>query len=686
MHAHRSLNGVSEILERAVRTFLPVLGLALIAGGCDELFGPPEKELVLRLHLTGRSLYVNDFAPVSLYEVGSGGDTVRVVGARTTWLSSDTSVARLRGAVIQGVSLGTATITAQGEDGSASLEVTVAGVLHRGPIRRSERWLREESPHVIDSSLVVAGIGEELATLTIDPGSLVLFRGNTAELDVANGGRGALVADGTEAPIVFEAEDSTAGVAAWRGIALRGQDASRLEHVTIRQCGGPVTGWPFHGCLRMWPYPSGTGPTVTLRDVVIRLGRPFGLVVEPGSRIAAGSARLSVHDIEGSAGVYPASELARFPRGGQFTGLTDPSIRLYGGEVSENTEWPDLGLLWRVTSLIEVGGPSGPRLFLEPGLRAEFEYTAGISVGRDQPGRLVVGAPGAPDVELEATADAYTGWRGIELGPFADTTLLSGVRLTRCGLDCLVARGDEGGSGPVVHVLDVAMTGSRFRGISLHGAARFAEGSNGLEISGSGNFPLQVSSEVVGTIPSGTYNANTDPRIFVTGGYVEQDAVWRDHGVPYRLQSGVGINENARLTLEPGVRLEFGVASGLFIGQLSTGILRAVGTPERPIVLTGRHPDPHPGIWLGVIMDAHATSESLLDHVVVEWASSGTTGLGGAIWLNADLGPVVRNTLVRNSGNCGFYRAAPGPWTTDFTDPALANTFENNAGPDQCGP
>ena len=75
----------------------------------------------------------------------------------------------------------------------------------------------------------------------------------------------------------------------------------------------------------------------------------------------------------------------------------------------------------------------------------------------------------------------------------------------------------------------------------------------------------------------------------------------------------------------------------------------------------------------------------MFDHVILENGGADDGQYATAFRLAQERGPFIRNTLVRRSAGCGITRL-PGSWTTDFTAPALGNTFQNNAGPDQCGP
>jgi hypothetical protein len=110
--------------------------------------------------------------------------------------------------------------------------------------------------------------------------------------------------------------------------------------------------------------------------------------------------------------------------------------------------------------------------------------------------------------------------------------------------------------------------------------------------------------------------------------------------------------------------------------RITSGAVHAVGTDSAPVLLTGINNVP--GAWMGVEVDSLASATTMFDHVIIDYA-------GAAVRIAKDLGPIIQNSVIRNSGGCGVTRL-PGTWTTDFTAPALGNTFQSNQGPDQCGP
>ena len=92
-----------------------------------------------------------------------------------------------------------------------------------------------------------------------------------------------------------------------------------------------------------------------------------------------------------------------------------------------------------------------------------------------------------------------------------------------------------------------------------------------------------------------------------------------------------------------------------------------------------------PGEWGGISIGPAATSSTLFDRAIVE-NGDGAFPLFGHFLFYVDLGPVIRNTIVRGSAGCGVIITGSPPWATDFTAPALGNTFANNAGGNICGP
>jgi hypothetical protein len=148
----------------------------------------------------------------------------------------------------------------------------------------------------------------------------------------------------------------------------------------------------------------------------------------------------------------------------------------------------------------------------------------------------------------------------------------------------------------------------------------------------------------------------------------------------------------ARLVAQPGALVEFGTAGAAPNNQV--GVLVALGTAAEPILFTSDESSPVPGDWFGLWL---ATSPgSQLDHVVIEYAGSTSTGLSstncrpvgtvdaaGLIVGGMDTEYVPPATLLTNStirfsqgfGIDAVWQAA----TVNAPDLTVGNSFPSNA-------
>jgi hypothetical protein len=202
---------------------------------------------------------------------------------------------------------------------------------------------------------------------------------------------------------------------------------------------------------------------------------------------------------------------------------------------------------------------------------------------------------------------------------------------------------------------------------------------------GEEGWPVAVWQSPVSAIPDGSYSGNFHDYIWIGQLDIRQSETWVKHDVPYYVFNwlSVGGSSSPVLTLEPGVTVLGAGAAWLYVGEHEPGAIRAIGTAASPIVFQGS--SDYPGAWGGISILPHATHSTLFDHVIVE-NGGGAYPLFANFLFYVDLGPVIRNSIVRGSAGCGVIITGNPPWATDLTEPAFGNTFANNAGGNVCGP
>ncbi|MGN6107813.1 MAG: hypothetical protein ACTHU0_22085, partial [Kofleriaceae bacterium] len=196
----------------------------------------------------------------------------------------------------------------------------------------------------------------------------------------------------------------------------------------------------------------------------------------------------------------------------------------------------------------------------------------------------------------------------------------------------------------ILFVDHVVVEGSGGAGLRLDVGAAFAPGSRDLVVRGAGAedpehpFPLEFGESAVPTVPAGTYTGNAkdelliDPETVGEGGGFQVDSTMRSYGVPWRVRNSIAGdslaigngNEDAVLTIEPGVVLRFEAGVALHIESDLDGMsaIRAIGTAAQPIVFTSAAPAPAAGDWRGLYFNGPVSPQNALEHVRIEYTGA----------------------------------------------------------------
>lgn len=572
--------------------------------------------------------------------------------------------------------------------------------IHTMPVATDETWTAAASPHIVRGQIFIS----HDATLTIEAGATVLFD-TLSLLTFGRVGSGTLLALGTAAqPITMRSLDSTAAPGSWVRLELRSNTASEMHYVEVSGCGAQYFLDSFPPvCIGMGnPLRPDESPTLLVDHVTVRDARGAGVILSNDSRFAPGSTHLSVLNMRGYIAQMRAREAATFPLGGGFAGNDDDEVRLTLDTLRDSATWAP-GVPWTVMDKVVIEGPKQPVLTLPPGDTVRLRGS--IVVGYNAPGGLRIGSESGPNVVLRA---ADTSWQGVELLWHSIPSSITNAVLDNCGrvensnpsfaYACLIVLGDYFGILPdPAPVLRHVTLNALNVGLALGLGGRLGAGSTDLTINGaigpSRLFgfgpPVQIGGRSSpSSLPPGDYTRTFRDEISLIDVTVPHDDSFPNLGVPYFVHNlSVGdtsASNNPTLTLMPGVTMAFTGGSHLWVGWDKPGAVRALGTAAQPITLTGQ--GSNPGAWAGVKIGDYADSTTLFDHVIVDRAGAADPWVAGSFQFYIDIGPVIRNTLISNSAGCAVIIVNQPPWSTDFTDPALGNTFTSNAGGAVCGP
>lgn len=297
------------------------------------------------------------------------------------------------------------------------------GTVHEGTITTDETWRTKDNPHKVVGRLVVAGPGAP--TLTLERGVKVLFARGAGLYIAPDSLPGSFHAVGTSddrIELMSEVQYQSHGY--WGALHVGPRSgAVRLEHVTIRDCGGTAD-WP-EACLRVFGSSDGR-PHPVVRDVLIAFSSGYGVVALGSTGFGQDSRNLGIVSVRDLLVRIDADRTHTLPSLGQIWGEREPAIQVAGGAILQSRSWLDTGLPYVVTGSIEVGGTDAPVLELPAGVELQFGRNGELRVGVDQPGGLLAEGTADRPVVFTTPDRSPRGWRGLTFG----TRALSGSRVS----------------------------------------------------------------------------------------------------------------------------------------------------------------------------------------------------------------------------------------------------------------
>ncbi len=121
--------------------------------------------------------------------------------------------------------------------------------------------------------------------------------------------------------------------------------------------------------------------------------------------------------------------------------------------------------------------------------------------------------------------------------------------------------------------------------------------------------------------------------------------------IPYVLTSSsyFEIDDNAEVTIEPGVTIAMGEGFHISVGYYSSAKLTAVGTAEKPITFTSNAKDKAAGDWGEIRFYEYASKSSALKYCNIEY--TGDSDYGAVYVYNTSV--AIENCTITNSSSYG---------------------------------
>ncbi|MGB8332836.1 MAG: Ig domain-containing protein [Polyangiales bacterium] len=522
-----------------------------------------------------------------------------------------------------------------------------------------------DSPHVITADLRI----ENGATLTIEPGAVVMLAGNSnLRIDVGANSAGALAADGGEPgvgdQIVFTRFQDVGGPAPsghYRGLRFGANiiSATTVLRNVVLEFGGRRNTDVERGAMEVL---SGSAPRI--HDSIIRESLNYGLYAQSGAGTSA--VDWFSHNQLTSNGRSPVTigsdDVSTLGTNIDLAGNGQDRVFVRGSTVSRaNATWRNYGVPFYLSNGLFVRG--GTTMTVMPGTEMRFAPAQRFQVASGTEAAVLV-ASGTPAAPIRMLADSGT-WAGIQLGSRVGAgTVLRSVRVE--GLSATVSGGlrvdDPNPAGTRPAIVENCL----FRSVEPGSVGVYLSGNAG--VSSFENNVIDTEAFSIDAALAGfsdllrasnKYEAPLRVRGSTASGL---DMVWSKPVAgdastqPIRPSGNLNVS-NGSLRIEAGNRIEMPDD-----GQLSMTDSQLVvdGTPSDPVVF---EPAAGAAYWRRIrLRGAGSSGVSRIAHAVLEAAGSnpgqGAAPERAAIVVETSAGvpatPRVTDTVISNSNGFGM--------------------------------
>jgi len=322
-------------------------------------------------------------------------------------------------------------------------------------------------------------------------------------------------------------------------------------------------------------------------------------------------------------------------------------------------------------------------LTIDPGVTIAFTNGAGMWIRED--GSLIAAGTLDKPIVFTGTDKVKGSWKGIISYSNDVKNKLDNVTIEYAGGESFNSNGDLGAlilwADARFIIENTTIKSSAAFGLNCN-YSRYTVSIQNLTVTDC-EMPVNTADpNMISGIQSGSFTGNAVDAIKIGkpgGPALDGNHVWSDLAVPYRMSNRLWVKD-ARLTLEPGVVMEFENGTGIRVGDTDQSTLIAVGTPANPITFTGV--TKVAGAWENI--DFHFTRSPLneISHAIIEYG--GSPGSDGVVYMWAKPVAKVTNVTFREIGSCAIY-AAPGSSNPNENLTETNNTINNVAGGYICG-
>lgn len=535
-------------------------------------------------------------------------------------------------------------------------------------VEADRRLVAACSPYVIDADLEITSG----ATLTIDAGVEVqVSRSHWVDID-----DGILVAEGTtDDPIVFTSSEASPGPGSWLGLRFREGTSSGtvLRNVIVQFAGEDA--YSQHACIDV----QGDVNAVVLDQVTFESCGQGGLYVDtPGFVDASG---LVFRGDDGFGLSTVADAIGSIDEAFVYDGIL--RNRIHEGSVTGSATWLAQPVPWYVDGDLAVSDPSSPMLTLTAGTHLLFEPSSWIQVGQTEPGGLITqGTTADPVVFGSSLASPTAGsWLGLSIEEsILNGTTLAGLQVMHAGEDayskkgCVTIDGDTQGR--------VTIQDSTFESCGQAGVTATDEAFTFAAFTGNtfvdAPYGWNLRPRAVAAV-DGTQTYTDTPANRITGGTLDQSAVWTGQGIPTDVFDSIEVEGDADpvLTLSPGVHLRFESDEWFDVGSSANGGLISAGEDGNPVLLESSAPTPAAGDWLGLRLGDQILAGTSLAWTEVRHGGQDAYSMHGCVHVNGDhtARVAITDSTFTSCAQSGVYAGGESFTFAGFT----GNTFESNA-------